>query len=393
MSTGAAGDIQIADDGRRLVELTGPDGRKTRLTPHKLIRGYGYRARDRQAPLTEEDEAIQSLGDTQGWGLQGWIHIERILIEGQIIALARETELWTEAENVAASATFAGRAVVLVEPHPDDGMIGAGALFKALAENGIRPLSMISVVSDPEGVLDDYVYAHNHDVVEAGIDGHAVDEFKRSYAPREWRALKRAIRMGEAEDAAELMARSLGWGKDFVDLEIDLPLDEMICFADGRLDSRFSRFRSPSRQDTERIRDLVAKQARRKPAAETVFLLPSLFDRHQHHQEVARMFLRAIADLAPEATIVFYEPLRGFEEQNIRPSIVFGFGGQTQEWYEMVIEQAYRSQTWRHGYVKEIRRLAERRASAESSRRRVRLGAYAQRFVTGRLVREVGQRN
>jgi len=392
VSTGAAGNIQVADDGRSLIELVGADGRKTRLTPHKLIRGYGYRARDRQAPLTEEDEAIRSLGDTQGRGLQGWIHIERILIEGQVIALASETEFWTDGESLVASATFAGRAVVLVEPHPDDGMIGAGALFKALAENGIRPLSMISVVSDPEGVLDEYVYAHNHNIVEAEIDGHAADEFKRSFAPGQWRALKRAIRMGEAEDAAELMARSLGWGKDFVDLEIDLPLDEMVCFADGRLDSRFSRFRSPSRQDIERIRDLVAEQARRKPAAETVFLLPSLFDRHQHHQEVARMFLSAIAELAPEATIVFYEPLRGFEEQNIQPSIVYGFDEQAQGWYEMVIERAYRSQTWRHGYVKEIRRLAERRANVESSQRRARLGAFAQRFVTGRLVREAGHR-
>jgi hypothetical protein len=104
------------------------------------------------------------------------------------------------------------------------------------------------------------------------------------------------------------------------------------------------------------------------------------------------MFLSAIAELAPEATIVFYEPLRGFEEQNIQPSIVYGFDEQAQGWYEMVIERAYRSQTWRHGYVKEIRRLAERRANVESSQRRARLGAFAQRFVTGRLVREAGHR-
>jgi uncharacterized SAM-binding protein YcdF (DUF218 family)/beta-phosphoglucomutase-like phosphatase (HAD superfamily) len=381
-------------NGKVTLSCQTPAGKsfKVRVSAHKLARGFGHRAResltDNTPTLTREDRILKKLGDTYGRGLQGWLSFRRFLLDGVEFHNDRGTQ-FVEEDNL--HNLVDEHSAVLVEPHPDDIALNMGAMAQAYAgvvgSGDEGRLSMVTITWDPEGVRDEWVY---HLLTGKSLsnpltpkDKAKLENLKQRIKPDAWRQFKRHVRFDEGLAGAQCLIGSMraadGQYESFgLDLEV---VDRVVRPSNGKFLSYVSKFRSPVQEEFERVERYVERHNDAK-----FFFLPSPFDRHQHHFDVTRMFLPAIARHAPKARVIFYESMRGFNDENLMPNLLYFFGVGGHEQKLANIKTSFGSQMERNDYDAQLRQLAHQRAFLETSISSWGLSKEAddaERFVSG----------
>ncbi|MFH1318875.1 MAG: hypothetical protein ABIH71_07655, partial [Candidatus Omnitrophota bacterium] len=223
---------------------------------------------------------------------------------------------------------FRNKIVMAIETHPDDIMIEIGYLTRRIITLSERTI-FVTALPDQAGVTDEYVKNLGKTELPKNIDF------------RDKTSVKRWVRTQEAKLGAELLGVET---KNYVNLDLDLPLVSPRYDKTGRLLSFESVFKAPTFKDVEKIESLVKKYFNVE-----VYLLVFPFSNHPHHREVTKMFLNSIYRCNRNAQIIFWEDDSEVKQHFLPPNFFYFYGDEKQKQKESNIRKAYDSQNGRRG--------------------------------------------
>jgi len=271
-----------------------------------------------------------------------------------------------------------GKNVMLIETHPDDIMVNIGASVQAIVDKA-KKTYFVSVIPDPAGITDEFVSAFlNEQGWPEGVQS----------GDRE--GVKVWIRKQEALTAASLVGIR---PENYINLGILLPPTKPVYREGGRINAFESVFSTPSVDDLWKVQDLIKKHL-----DIDIYLLQIPFGNHQHHRDIASLFLRVIVRQQEGVQIIFYEDFSEFTQFGIEANMVYFYTEEIQSRKAGIIDEAYLSQNARHKdspYGQFSGKLSLAKASEEYRRfaSNVTLTEYpyAERFIRGYLPAREGR--
>ena len=223
--------------------------------------------------------------------------------------------VWEEGEI---AEKFRGEKVLVIEPHHDDAAFFLGNILKEFIVPNSESVSLISVINDPEGVEDSYArkYAVEKLQMKEELDGRQLND------------VKKRVRLEEGK----AMVERLGGDVFYRSLELTSRVEEPVRDEKGKLLTYQSTFEALSPRAMTELR----KAMERQNTTVVIVPLPSAAY-HQHHRDVTREALKAVAGynrqrkergLEP-AALYFYPSAIGvnqFEQFRLRPTLGAYFG-------------------------------------------------------------------
>ena len=241
---------------------------------------------------------------------------------------------------------FRGKKVLIFEEHHDDAALYIGAATKKIIASSASDVSLVTVISDPQGVTDRYAEKTR------GRDGPLQDID----------SVKKEIR----EEEGGIVAKMMGVRRH-INLRVPCSLDDTEAFKD-KGSSYYYRFSIDTAAMLEKLRGVIREQ---KPDI-IIFGMPK-GAYHQEHRDIARAILTVVHEnglpgpdesRAPVEVLVY--PHAGkhdeFVAYGIRPNIIYRFGEEgTAEKQKLI--NGYASQVDRRPeYPTRFRALDEERA-------------------------------
>ncbi|MCG3204203.1 MAG: hypothetical protein KCHDKBKB_00913 [Elusimicrobia bacterium] len=220
-------------------------------------------------------------------------------------------------KNIRAFLSFLGnpKDIVFIEPHPDDGAVGAGGLLYGLAQDPNVSTTLVSLFDDAMGVSDEFIE------IRYGV-------MERSETKKEFKKTTRRF---------ESNSHAAHRGIKYMDMEISSEASEPVILDDqGKFNPLNNDFFSLSESDlrklTRYVRDWVKRGA--------LFVIPYPFSKkapgqntkhvcHPHHKLAVDTLFRLLAEFNYTGPILFYEvPERhvSFDTEGVDPNIHLVFG-------------------------------------------------------------------
>ena len=234
--------------------------------------------------------------------------------------------------------------VMAIETHPDDIVINAGGTVAKLIQNG-KKVIFVTAVPDQAGVSVDYAVDFNQTILPPDVAGSQLEKIQR------W------IRGYEARKGAQILGVT---DENFVNLDLDFPVQDEIRGPTGYLSSFETKFKNPTNEDQKNVDRLI-----RTHKDVDTYLMVFPFSNHPHHRSVTRLMLNAIYRINPNAQILFWMDAREVKQLYIKQNIFFFYGDALHNLKSNCIN-AYESQNSRRGaafYVRQTE-ISERDSAA-----------------------------
>ncbi|MFC2091479.1 GNAT family N-acetyltransferase [Elusimicrobiota bacterium] len=233
---------------------------------------------------------------------------------------------------------------MVIETHPDDGLIHMGMTLESLSHLLRPPVKDgYDIMKDLHEYFDSakpvFVTAIND---AAGVEDWQIEDLDMSDLPKgisttDRDTIKSWLRKSESKENAKL----LGLEDRHVNLDIQLPIKKAVRTSDGHLLSNFTDFAQPSKEDREKVDELV----RQNPVDNYFMVFP--FSNHPHHRMITALFLESIFKYNPDATIFFWADDKEFPQNDLEADLYLLFEHGDQKLKELEIFNGNKSQVER----------------------------------------------